>query len=110
MWTLHGPSTRQRSSSWPPASWTSTSPPRPPPKLSLSKILGAAELELDDGILFGLEDFSEVVTAEDRAESARRKEQLQTQFREAAQAMFGALRTKVADLTQEDKYLQARLA
>ena len=80
------------------------------PKLSLSKILDGAELELDDGNLFGLEDLSEVVTAEDRAEAARRKEQLQTQFREAAQAMFGTLRTKASDLTKEHKELQTLLA
>ena len=54
---------------------------------------------MDDNNLFGLEDLADVVSGEDRAEVARRKEQLQNEFRDAVSTMFGSSRGKANMLT-----------
>ena len=59
--------------------------------MDLRKLLDGAELILDDGDLFVLEQLGEEVSEQDRAEAERRKKELQDQVTQAAGTCFGPL-------------------
>ncbi|CAK0852899.1 unnamed protein product, partial [Prorocentrum cordatum] len=79
------------------------------PTIDLSSLLDGQEIRLGDGGMFGLDELDDVVTAEDKEEAQRRKDELQRQFTEAAKACFGDLKTKAAAIKEEQAKQKERL-